>query len=94
MRSSGYIPFDLPDENTIGGFYRGATGLDPCSEVFSRIGGGIDENSGLTLVNPGTPMIFGGTLTTVVVTGITNGGVYVRCTDLATTVSVKWRRLG
>lgn len=88
LPSSGYIPFELPDENLIGGFYTGATGNDPCSGVFAQIGGGVDQVSGLTLVNPGTPMIFGGTLTTLVATGITNNGNYVRCTDVTTTASV------
>jgi hypothetical protein len=88
LPSSGYVPFAFPDANTIGGFYTGAQGNDPCSGVFSQIGGGIDQNSGLTLTDPGTPMIFGGTLTTLVATGITNGGQYVRCTDTTATASV------
>jgi hypothetical protein len=86
MPSSGYIPIWLYMENGIGGPF--GKGSLACQGVFSKIGGGVDQISGQTLVNPGLPMFLGGTLTTLVATGVTVNGKQIRCSDLTTAVSV------
>jgi hypothetical protein len=86
MPSSGYIPIWYYMENGLGGPFGKAPLV--CSGVFSQIGGGVDQISGLTLTNPGVPMFLSGTLTTLVATGVTVGGAQIRCSDLTTTVSV------
>jgi hypothetical protein len=85
--ASGYIPFQ---GNNTGTFtLNGKTVALACAGVEAQIGG-PDEISGGTLSNPGGyPVYFSGTLTTLVVTGITAGGVSIRCSDLTTTVSVQ-----
>jgi hypothetical protein len=86
MPSSGYIPIWFYMENAIGGPF--GSGPLVCEGVFAQIGGGIDEVSGQTLSNPGVPMYFSGTLTTLVATGVTVKGSYIRCSDLTDTYSV------
>jgi hypothetical protein len=56
--------------------------------VFSQIGGGVDQISGNTLTNPGVPMFLSGTLTSLVVTGVSENGNQIRCSDLTTTAAV------
>jgi hypothetical protein len=73
-------------ENGIGGPF--GKGSLACEGVFSQIGGGVDQISGQTLTNPGLPMFLSGTLTSLVVTGVTANGNQIRCSDLTTTVSV------
>lgn len=87
MPSNGYIPIWFYTETAIGGPF--GSGSLVCSGVFSQIGGGIDEISGQTLTNPGVPMYFAGTLTTLVATGVTRNGNNIRCSDLTTTYQVK-----
>jgi hypothetical protein len=87
MPSSGYIPIWFYTETGIGGPFGSSAPL-VCAGVFSQIGGGVDQISGQTLSNPGVPMYFSGTLTTLVATGVTVKGNYVRCSDLMDTYSV------
>jgi hypothetical protein len=86
MPSTGYIPFYLYMANDIGGAF--GQGSSACAGVFSQIGGGVDQISGQTLVNPGLPMFLSGTLTTLVATGVTVKGNQIRCSDLTTTAPV------
>jgi len=88
MPATGFIPVLLDMDAEIGTSQLGQGGLPICQGVFSQIGGGVDQISGKTLTNPGTPMFFNGTLTTLVATGVTVNGNRVRCSDLTTTVSV------
>jgi hypothetical protein len=87
MPPSGYIPFQGNDTGTIK--LNGQTVALECQGVFGQVGGGVDEISGGTLTNPGYPMYFSGTLTTLVVTGTSVQGLVLRCSDLTTAVSVQ-----
>jgi hypothetical protein len=85
--SSGYIPFQGSGTGSF--VLNGTTVALACAGVEAQIGG-PDEITGGTLSNPGGyPVYFSGTLTTLVATGTTVGGVSVRCSDLTTTVSVQ-----
>jgi hypothetical protein len=82
--TTGFIPLCVPAEPGIQGM--GYT--LPCYGAFTQIGGGVDVFTGGTLTNPGTPMYFDGTLSTLIVTGRTVNGILIRCSDLTTTVPV------
>jgi hypothetical protein len=89
--TTGLIPIQVPTEPDIQ-IPQGTPRL-ACGGVFSQIGGGVDTVSGGTLTNPGTPMYFDGTLSTLVVTGRSVNGSPIRCSDLTTEVSVKDQQL-
>lgn len=89
--ASGFIPLLVPLDAIIRIPPKGTqpgTQENVRGGVFSQIGGGVDTLNGGTLTNPGTPIYLDGTLTTLVVTGITLNGAPVRCSDLSTTVPV------
>jgi hypothetical protein len=87
MPASGYIPFQGNDTGGI--LLNGQVVAGACEGVFNQIAG-TDQITGGTLQSPGGyPMYFDGTLTSLVVTGTTVAGATIRCSDLATTVSVQ-----
>jgi hypothetical protein len=92
MPPSGFIPLLLNMEAEIGTSQLGGGGIPICEGVFSQIGGGVDQISGKTLTNPGTPMFFSGTPTTLVATGATVNGNRIRCSDVTTTVPVNFAK--
>jgi hypothetical protein len=59
-----------------------------CAGVFAQVGGGTDLIHGGTLTNPGAVIYTGGTLSTLIVTGITLAGRQIRCSDTTATASV------
>jgi len=85
--TSGFIPLQVPLDSLIQ-IPKQDTQDGVRGGVFSQIGGGVDILSGGMLANPGTPMYFGGTLSTLVLTGRTLKGTLIRCSDLTTTVQV------
>jgi len=87
---TGFIPLQVPVEPDIHNPQDPANPFPlACSGVFSQIGGGVDTVSSGTLTDPGTPMYLNRTLYTLVVAGKSLKGSVIRCSDLATTVSVK-----
>jgi hypothetical protein len=90
-QTTGFIPLCVPGESFIQ-FGPGATQL-PCQNAFAQIGSGPTlfypgSPTPGTLTNPGTPVYFDGTLTTLIVTGRTMNGSLIRCSDITTTVQV------
>ena len=73
-----------------------------CQGVFSQVGGGTsipgpdapipnpgeDRTGSGTLTNPGTAIYADGTLSTLIVTGISLAGQQIRCSDLTDTAAV------
>lgn len=91
--TTGFIPFQVPIEPDIHTQSVSTPFLLACQGVFSQIGGGVDTISGGTLANPGTPVYSDGTLSTLIVTGISANGNIIRCSDLTTTYAVKDQQL-
>jgi len=101
--TTGFIPIQvlgdpwiiLPDSGTPGGF----NFYPVCYGVFAQLGGGTSllpsigptgapgVGSG-TLTNPGTTIYADGTLSTLIVTGISVAGKQIRCSDLTHTAGV------
>jgi hypothetical protein len=90
---TGFIPLQVPIEPDIRTQNVSTPFLLACQGVFSQIGGGVDTVSGGTLTNPGTPVYLDGTLSTLIVTGISAKGSLIRCNDLITTYAVKDQQL-
>jgi hypothetical protein len=101
--TTGFIPIEvlgdpwiiLPNSMAPGGFYYYAV----CDGVFAQVGGGTSllpsvGPSGApgvgagTLANPGTAIYADGTLSTLIVTGISFAGKQIRCSDLTHTAAV------
>ena len=102
--TTGFIPIQVlgdpwiigaPNPNVPGGYNFAAV----CYGVFAQVGGGTSllpptEPDGApdpgygTLTNPGTAIYADGTLSTLIVTGITVAGKQIRCSDLTDTASV------
>jgi hypothetical protein len=101
--NTGFIPIQVlgdpwiidPDSRSPWGFYP----YPVCEGVFAQIGGGTSlipplpppappvVGSG-TLTNPGTAIYADGTLSTLIVSGISVAGKQIRCSDLTHTAAV------
>jgi hypothetical protein len=93
--SAGFIPLQVMGDPFI--LVPGPTRVEQltiCSGVFAQVGGGANLANrggtpiGGTLSNPGTPMYTDGTLSTLIVTGLTVNGQQIRCSDLTDTAPV------
>jgi hypothetical protein len=101
--TTGLIPMQVlgdpwiinPNPHAPGGFYPS----NVCYGVFAQLGGGTSlvpplqpngaPNPGAgTLTNPGTAIYADGTLSTLIVTGISTAGNQIRCSDLTDTAAV------
>ena len=101
--TTGFIPIQVlgdpwiinPNSSAPGGFYPSQV----CYGVFAQVGGGTSllpsvspgGSPGVgagTLANPGTTIYADGTLSTLIVTGISLAGKQIRCSDLTDTVAV------
>lgn len=85
--ASGFIPIDVLGDPFILGGIPGGEGT--CAGVFAQVGGGPNvTSSGGTLTNPGTIIYTDGTLSTLIVIGLSVAGQQIRCSDTTTTVSL------
>lgn len=102
--STGFIPILVlgdpwiigdPNPNAPGGF----NFYPVCYGVFAQVGGGTSllptvgpggspGVGGGTLANPGTAIYADGTLSTLIVTGVSVAGQQIRCSDLTDTAAI------
>jgi hypothetical protein len=88
--TTGFIPIEvLGDPFILGGV--GGPQQTACGGVFAQLGGGTNlvPQRGGTLTNPGVQIYTDGTLSTLIVTGISANGQQIRCSDLTDTAPVQ-----
>jgi len=86
--TTGFIPIEVLGDP----FILGGVGNEQsiCGGVFAQLGGGTNLSAaGGTLTNPGVQIFTNGTLSTLIVTGISVNGKQIRCSDLTDTAPVQ-----
>jgi hypothetical protein len=85
--TTGFIPVEVLGDPFILGGVGGEQSV--CGGVFTQPGGGTNlTTNGGTLTNPGVQIYSDGTLSTLIVTGISVAGKQIRCSDLTDTAVV------
>ncbi len=85
--TTGFIPIEVLGDPFILGGVGGEQSV--CGGVFAQPGGGTNLTpNGGTLTNPGVQIYTDGTLSTLIVTGVSVNGKQIRCSDLTDTAIV------